>query len=429
MNSLLKIPLVAFVLLSSFSSVSFAGETKTYPAADGLEGKVFTGYQGWYRTHGDGSGTPWKHYENPYLRFEPGHVGIEYWPDLTEFEEDELYETPFVLADGSAAKVFSSVHPKTVARHFRWMKEYDIDGAFLQRFAVDVVGFHDQSDLLLPSNNTVLTNVQKAANQEQRAYSIMYDLSGMPAGEMKRVIEDWKKLSATYKFHEDPSYLRDGGKLVIAIWGVGFNDGRKYKLEDVRELFDFLKHDPKYGGNKILLGVPTHWRSLSNDTVEDPAFHQLLKEADIVLPWYVGRFGGSKRALELEDELYKPDYEWCKKNGLTYMPVIFPGFSWANRYRHKGETYDKIPREDGKFLWSQAVAAKSAGASCVYIAMFDEMDEGTQIFKVTSKPPVGESKFLTYEPHASDYYLKLTSKISQLMQGRIKPDPTLPKID
>jgi len=27
--------------------------------------------------------------------------------------------------------------------------------------------------------------------------------------------------------------------------------------------------------------------------------------------------------------------------------------------------------------------------------MFDEVDEGTAIFKVTNQPPVGESKFVT----------------------------------
>jgi hypothetical protein len=64
----------------------------------------------------------------------------------------------------------------------------------------------------------------------------------------------------------------------------------------------------------------------------------------------------------------------------------------------KGDPLDMIPRLRGQFLWSQFTAAKRAGASMIYVAMFDEVDEGTAIFKCTNDVPVGAtSKFLTYE--------------------------------
>lgn len=47
-----------------------------------------------------------------------------------------------------------------------------------------------------------------------------------------------------------------------------------------------------------------------------------------------------------------------------------------------------IPRLQGRFFWSQITAAKRAGADMLYVAMFDEVDEGTAIFKVTNDPPV-----------------------------------------
>ncbi|MEO0453908.1 MAG: glycoside hydrolase family 71/99-like protein [Verrucomicrobiota bacterium] len=404
-------------------------EGEVYPAADGLEGKVFTGYQGWYRTPTDGSGLGWEHYETYSETFESGQVGIDYWPDVDELGEATLYDTPFLHADGSTAKVFSSADPVVADIHLQWMKTYGIDGLFLQRFTVDVVGFHHQSDLLNPSNNLVLENIRSAANKYQRAFALMYDLSGMPKGEMQRVMDDWKELNDELDLLHHPSYLRDQGRPVVAIWGVGFSDGRKYDLEDVRELIDFFKHDPDYGGCSIVLGVPTYWRSLDRDTVSDPSFHELIKEVDVVLPWYVGRFGGSERAFELEDELYGPDAAWCKENGLGYLPVIFPGFSWANRYAHENRPFDHIPREDGLFLWAQAVSAKRGGAEMLYIAMFDEMDEGTQIFKVTNDPPAGKSRFLTYQPHDADYYLKLAGKIGELMRESIEPGNDLPQVD
>jgi hypothetical protein len=67
------------------------------------------------------------------------------------------------------------------------------------------------------------------------------------------------------------------------------------------------------------------------------------------------------------------------------------------------------------------LGAKRAGASMVYVAMFDEIDEGTAIFKCTGNPPVGENHFLTYEGLPSDYYLWLTGQGGRLLRGEIAP--------
>jgi glycoprotein endo-alpha-1,2-mannosidase len=399
---------------------------QTLPAANGLKGKVFCGYQGWYRTPTDGSGLGWEHYETYNEDFEPGQVGIDYWPDMSEATESEKFETPFKHKDGNSAYVYSSENSQTVDRHFRWMADYGIDGIFLQRFALDVVGFHHQSNLLKPSNNRVVENVRKAALHHKRAYAIMYDLSGMPHGEMHRVIDDWKDLNDSQDLLHSPAYLKDEGRPVVAIWGVGFSDNRKYTLKEVEQLMDFLKNDPKYGGCSILLGLPTHWRTLDRDALSDPELHTLIQKADVVLPWFVGRFGGLEAAARQESQAFIPDIKWCREHGLDYMPTIFPGFSWANRKASEQAKFDHIPREDGRFLWNQAVSAKRAGTDMVYIAMFDEMDEGTQIFKVTNDLPVGASHFLSYEPHEPDYYLRLAGAIGQLMNDEIPVTQSLP---
>ncbi len=67
-----------------------------------------------------------------------------------------------------------------------------------------------------------------------------------------------------------------------------------------------------------------------------------------------------------------------------------------------------IPREQGRFLWLQALEAVRAGSSAIYVAMFDEVDEATAIFKGSNNPPVGESNFITYEGLQPDHYLWLT---------------------
>ena len=94
-------------------------------------GLVMAGYQGWFNCEGDGADRGWTHYAKKGV-FEDGSCTIDYWPEMDEYEVK--YETPFKFADGSPAYLFSSYDESTVDRHFKWMKEYGIDGVFMQRF-------------------------------------------------------------------------------------------------------------------------------------------------------------------------------------------------------------------------------------------------------------------------------------------------------
>lgn len=52
----------------------------------------------------------------------------------------------------------------------------------------------------------------------------------------------------------------------------------------------------------------------------------------------------------------------------------------------------------------------------LYVAMFDEVDEGTAIFKCVNNVPVGEqSKFVTFEGLPSDFYLKMVGAGTKLI--------------
>ena len=81
-------------------------------------------------------------------------------------------------------------------------------------------------------------------------------------------------------------YLHHRGKPLVTLWGVGFNDKRAYGLEQCAQAVDFLKAE----GNAIMLGVPYYWRELNRDAVNDPALLELLKKADIISPWSIGRY-------------------------------------------------------------------------------------------------------------------------------------------
>ena len=410
-----------------------ASNASQEPFVTTMKGKVFCGYQGWYRVPGDGSGLGWEHWETPAEEFEPGKCGIDAWPDMSEFDDDEKIATKFKHADGSTAYVYTNENAKTVNRHFKWMKDYGIDGVFLQRFALDVTGGHHQSDLLLPSNNRVLEHVRAGAEAHGRSFAVMYDLTLMgkegDKGSLQKVINDWKQLIDKYDLFSSPAYLRHNGKPVIAIYGIGFGgvEGRRdYTLDEQEALIDFFRNDPKYGGCSIMVSTPTFWRTLDRDTHPDPRVHDLIRKADYLLPWSVGRFGGIEGAKRHGEKQYQPDAAWLKENNVGFIPLVYPGFSWANRYKTRNAKFDHIPRLGGKFFWQQIVEAKKAGAETVYIAMFDEMDEATQIFKVTNNPPADESRFLTYEPEDSDFYLRLSGKAGELLRGEIPLSEELP---
>ncbi|MFO0846769.1 MAG: N-6 DNA methylase, partial [Gemmataceae bacterium] len=392
----------------------------TLPGVDRstLTGKVVCGYQGWFTAPDDAAGLGWRHYPNR-GRFEPGRCCIDLWPDVGDLDDDEKYPTPFRHADGRVAHVFSSHNRKTVLRHFHWMKEYGLDGVFVQRFAVETV-----QPLGLRHCNTVLAHCREGANLHGRGYAVMYDLSGLPEGGVGHVIEDWKLLVARMKIGRDAAHLRHGGKPVVAVWGVGFNDGRRYTLAECERLVDFLKNDKEYGGFTVLLGVPTGLRTLDADSVKDAALHRVVGQADIISPWTVGRFRTLDGVGEHARKRWKEDIQWCQKRGKEYLPVVFPGFSWHNL--RPRSPLDEIPRLKGRFLWKQFVEAKAAGATMLYQAMFDEMDDGTAIFKCTNDPPVGKSRFLTLEGLPSDHYLWLVGAGGKLLRGEIKATEALP---
>lgn len=371
-----------------------------------IKNLVMAGYQGWFNTPEDGAGLGWKHFEKE-KEFKPGKCTIDLWPDVSEYEK--TYETAFKLPDETPAKVFSSYDASTTDLHFKWMKQYGIDGVFMQRFVVSIRNQKGKDNY-----NKILNNAVLSAEKYDRAICLMYDLSGMEAGEEDILIRDWKELCEKHKLvsRNNNHYVYHHGKPLVAVWGIGFNDRRKYGYEQVKKIIDFLKSE----GCSILVGVPTHWRTLTIDAVSDTRLLELVKQADIVHPWLVGRF--DNHTYEPYRKSIEEDIKWCKANGKDYIPVLFPGFSWHNM--KKDAPQNMIPRLGGRFFWKQVKGAVDAGAESLYLAMFDEIDEGTAFFKCTNTPPVGESSFITYEGEAPDHYLWLAGEAAKYLRGELR---------
>lgn len=412
-----KVLLVLLVVGQVWAQPRHSDKT-LYPSYKGL---IMAGYQGWFGAPRDGKMYP-----------DENRIRIDMWPDVSEYSQ--TYPTGLKHADGSTARFFQSKDQSTIDVHFRWMQEYGLDGVFMQRFFNRTKIGRDGTR----GGLEVLTHAFAAASKYKRAIAIMYDLSGLRrSGEdCSSVIDDWKFLVDTLKVTRQEgtqTYLHHEGKPLVAIWGVGFPD-RPYNIRNIglTRLIDFLHNDPVYGGCAVMLGVPTFWRDLNADCVHDPYLHELIRQADIVLPWMVQRFTPLlHNDMDRYRDVILEDIKWCEANGIDYAPCVCPGFSWHNLSRFEFpddvKPVGSIPRQGGRFYWQQMSTAIKSGAEMIYVAMFDEVNEGTAIFKCSDNPPVSDvAQFVDMDGQPSDHYLWLTGQAARMLRKELPLTDIMP---
>ncbi len=382
-----------------------------------LNNKIMAGYQGWFAAPGDGSGYGWIHWGGPTI--DADNITIDMWPDMREYDADELFETDFVYQDLTNAGLYSAYTRKTVERHVRWMKDYGIDGVFVQRFLGSTARRRDLRD-------TVLQNVRYGAEKYGRVFANMYDISGGDSETMVEWIKnDWMHLVDDLNILESPNYLHHNGRPVLSIWGFGLS-GRPGTPTLAEEIIQWLTTDaPEKYLVTLKGGVDDKWQSHSED------WQAAYEKFDILSPWAVGRYGDIAGADNFRITKIEPDLVRTQSKNIDYMPVVFPGFSWYNLKEGTSEL-NKRPRNGGKFLWHQFFNAVDAGCNMVYVAMYDEVDEGTAIYKLAENdnqtPTTG--KFVTLDIDGyklpSDWYLRLTGAASEMLRDEISLTSEIP---
>jgi hypothetical protein len=388
-----------------------------------LNGKVILGYQGWFASPGDGSDlNEWIHwftYDNASRR---EYLTIDYWPDMTEYGPDERYPTEMELSDGSSAELYSNYNQKSVLRHFEWMKEYGLDGVALQRFYVEM----DASEIFC-FRNKVAQNVMMGAEKYGRVFYLMYD--GLPR-DLEGIKKDWMFMVDVLRITKSPNYLHHKGRPLLALFGIGLT-GRPMKPEEIIDLLDWFQEEaPEKYRATVIGGVPTYWRTLSGDSYEDAVWRDIYLQLDVISPWTVGRYSTFLEVDSHKEDTLIPDLAETSAVGVDYMPVIWPGFSWHNLYQNY--PLNQIPRENGEFIWRQAYNAVKSGSEMLYIAMFDEVDEGTAMFKLATSAqlPIGAELLPVDgdESMRSDHYLRVGEYITGMLHGEIPPSQVLPPI-
>jgi hypothetical protein len=391
---------------------------------DSLVGKVMAGYQGWFFAKGDGGRDRWIHWSRPNEIPSRNSVTIDAWPDLRELDDDELYPTQFSYQDGSNAGLYSAYNTKTVERHTKWMQDYGVHGVFVQRFVGNARASH-----WLPVIDKVLASVRSGAEKHGRTFVNMYDIgNGNEATIVQDIINDWKHLVDDEHITKSKSYLYHRGRPLVAMWGWGFDD-RLGSPRQAAEIIDWFhnKAEEKYKAT-VMGGVPTGWRDLSRDSKGAGAWASVYRSFDVISPWAVGRLVDIRTANFHRVRYTEPDLTECNALGIDYLPVVFPGFSFSNYKPTK--PFNEIPRNGGTFMWRQMYNAVAAGSKMIYVAMFDEVDEGTAIFKIAKnqQQTPREGRFLSadidqgYRSCPGDWYLNITGAVAGLVQdGRDVP--------
>ena len=347
----------------------------------------------------------------------PNTVTFDAWPDLRELDDDELYPTLLTYEDGSNAGLYSAYNAKTVERHTRWMKEYGVHGVFAQRFIGNTYGNPLRTRVI----DTVLRHVRSGAEKYGRTFVNMYDISnGKEATIVQDIINDWKHLVDDEHITKSKQYLYHRGRPLVAIWGWGFRS-RISTAQQAAEVIDWFhnKAEDKYKAT-VMGGVPKGWRSLVLDSKIEPEWASVYRSLDVISPWTVGRYKDIASFNVHHGRFTEPDMAECESLGIDYLPVVFPGFSFTNLMN---KPFNEIPRNGGNFMWHQMYTAVAAGSKMLYVAMFDETDEGTAIFKIAENQQQipTEGQFLAADQDGyncpGDWYLNITGTVSGLVQN------------
>ncbi|TDC63107.1 xylosidase [Streptomyces hainanensis] len=374
------------------------------PGAHTVSNQVYAGYQGWFNTPGDGSPrNSWRHWANGSTPA-PGNQTFELYPDVTAYPAATLATTGYAaLGNGQPARLFSSYPTAVVDQHFSWMAEYGIDGAALQRFG---------SDLLDPvtrqNRDTITDRVRDAAERADRGFYVEYDISGLTDANVERTLrDDWAgTITGTLDLTSSPSYAHEDGRPVVGIFGFGFHD-RPGTAEVSLRIVEWFQDQGAY----VIGAVPGGWRTGASNT--KPGFEPVYRAVDMLSPWLVGNVGDLLPR-------FRADRAELDGRGQAYQPVIYPGFAWSN---WNGGTRNQIPRANGDFMWSQAVAVREAGIPQAFIAMFDEYDEATAIAPAASDSSMAPTNqyFQTLGADgrylSPDFYLRLSAAASRMITG------------
>jgi len=238
---------------------------------------------------------------------------------------------------------------------------------FIQRFISEC----SSPGVALDQRNTILAQMDAAATEHGRVYAMMWDMSSGGSHWDQDLKNDWK--ANVKQYTKSRQYLKEGGKPVVAVYGIGLSSRAQAKPSQSLSLIRWLQAEGLY----VIGSGPYHWRTGGGDAAS--GFDEVHKAFDAIMPWAVGRYNSVSR-FNRQRSLIAADAAMTSGRGQGYAPVAFAGYSYRDTNK-----INQIPRNAGLFFQAQIDShLQTSGATFYYIAMFDEVQEGTAIYKFAS---------------------------------------------
>jgi hypothetical protein len=417
-----------------------------------LNNKMLFGYQGWFTTIQDrdpfsaanNSDSHWAQWHTGIMS--PSNATVDMWPDTSGYPLNLLYPTAFTLPNGATAQVYSAWDSGTVNLHFQWMKQYGLDGAVAQEFVQDYLNSSKQEQSVI---DKVALNVKAAAEASGRVFAVELDCSACTSNSVVQSVQTrWMHLVDGLQLTQSPAYLHHKGLPVVTLWGFGVdpypNVASPQQAAEIINWFHSVA-PPQYRAT-IVGQTCVGWRTLGQGCLTDPLCTSVYQSYDVIQPWYVGAWVDIPGADSNWNNVIKGDIDATTASGQGYMPTLWPGTSVSNLMRIRGQSWplNQVPRLGGRFWWHQLYNYLGSDPlhkiTMAYGAMFDEVDEGTAMYKlaptvndVPNQPPAGfvyldmpDSFSLNGYNLPSDWYLELANCGTKALHGGFVPTDVIP---
>ena len=218
-----------------------------------IRNKVLAGYQGWA-----GARNEWDHWSSDGKIPSPTtkHEHFEMVPHVGEYPSTALLTTDFkYIGNGNAVKLYENAKDGVVDLHFKWMKDYGMDGVLLQRFISECT----KPGKSLTQRNKILAQMDVAAATHGRTYAVMWDMSGAKSTWYNDIKNDWNNY--VKKYTSSTRYLKEGGRPVVCIFGIGLTDRTQATPSNSLPLIQWLQGQGAY----VIGSGPYYWRTDGHD--------------------------------------------------------------------------------------------------------------------------------------------------------------------
>lgn len=377
--------------------------------ASTIQNKVLAGYQGWA-----GARSTWDHWSNngaaPDASSSNEH--FEMVPQMGEYPSGALHDTSFKYKNGTVVKLYENAKDGVVDLHFKWMKEYGMDGVLIQRFISECTS----AGKSLTQRNSILEQMDVAASKHGRVYAMMWDMSGASSQWDTDIKNDWN----TYvkKYTSSQQYLKENGRPVVCIFGIGLTSRSQATPSSSLALIKWLQNEGLY----VIGSGPYYWRAGGHDAAS--GFNEVHAAFDAIMPWAVGRYNNVNDFNNAISTVHA-DAETTSSRNQGYAPIAYAGYSYRDSNK-----INYIKRNAGQFFKAQIDShLKTPGVTFYYIAMFDEVQEGTAIYKFAAndlESAVGRT-FVTASIDGvdcpGDLYLNMAGQYAAAAKGGPHPSP------